>query len=74
MDKYYCEYQAETKHLSYVPLMKRYITLIGVYQQYSPPVQGWMSSRWIGDYKTPVRFLYCGWFLLVFDLELKSLK
>ena len=37
-------------------------TLIGVYQQYSP-VKGYMSSLWIGDYNTPVRFLYCRWFL-----------
>ena len=24
-----------------------------------------MSSTWIGDYKTPVRVWYCGWFLPV---------
>ena len=44
--------------------MKCYITLIGVYQQYSH-VQGWISSPWTGDYKTPVKFLYCGWFVPV---------
>ena len=46
--KYYCEYQPETKYPSQVPLMKCYITLTGAYQQYSP-VQGRISSPWIGD-------------------------
>ena len=27
-----------------------------------------MGSPWIDDYKTPVRFLYCGWFLPVDDM------
>ena len=62
MGKYYCEYQPETKHPSYIPLMKCYITLTGVCQQYSP-VQDRISSPWIGDDKRSGRFLYLGWFL-----------